>query len=73
MWARTRVGLFSFSITLATVKVFPEPVTPRRVCPRFPDFMEFVSSSKKREALITSLEKADFALMGETGTRIVAN
>ena len=24
----TRVGLFTFSITLAMVNVFPEPVTP---------------------------------------------
>ncbi len=28
----TRVGRLSFSMTLATVNVFPEPVTPSRVC-----------------------------------------
>jgi hypothetical protein len=28
LWAITRVGRLSSSITLAMVKVFPEPVTP---------------------------------------------
>lgn len=46
---------------------------PGSMLPKVEACMEFVGSSKKREALITSLEKADFALMGETGTRIVAN
>ncbi len=41
--------------------------------PKVEACMEFVASNPKREALITSLEKADLALMGETGTRIVAN
>jgi len=28
LWAKIKVGLFTFSITLAIVKVLPEPVTP---------------------------------------------
>ena len=34
--ANTRVGLLTFAITLAIVKVLPEPVTPRRVCSLIP-------------------------------------
>ena len=32
LWASTRVGRWTASITLAMVKVLPEPVTPSRVC-----------------------------------------
>src|SRR5829696_2361457 len=39
----TRVGLFTFLMTLAIVYVLPEPVTPRRVWCRAPDNTPSVS------------------------------
>ncbi len=36
LWASTRVGRWTFSMTLAMVKVLPEPVTPKRVCSERP-------------------------------------
>ena len=35
-WLRIRVGRWTFSITLAIVKVLPEPVTPRSTCATSP-------------------------------------
>ena len=32
LWASTRVGFWTFSMTEAMVKVLPEPVTPSSVC-----------------------------------------
>ena len=31
LWAKTSVGLFTFSTTFATVNVLPDPVTPNSV------------------------------------------
>ncbi len=36
LWARMRVGRFSRWMIFAMVKVLPDPVTPFRICSRFP-------------------------------------
>ena len=36
LWASTRVGRWTFSMTLAMVKVLPEPVTPKSTCSERP-------------------------------------
>ena len=41
----TSAGRSKFAITLAIVKVFPEPVTPIRVCSFLPSFIARVSFS----------------------------
>ena len=45
LWASTRVGLLTFSMTLAIVKVLPEPVTPSRVCSSRPRFTPLARAS----------------------------
>ena len=32
LWLRMSVGLLTWAMTLAMVKVFPDPVTPKRTC-----------------------------------------
>src|SRR3989338_6962421 len=41
----TRVGFFTWAMTFAIVKVFPEPVTPRRTCCFLPSFIPRTSFS----------------------------
>lgn len=45
---------------------------PGSMLPKVEACMNFVSGSREKEALITSLEKARLALEGKTGTKVVA-
>ena len=45
LWAMTSVGFWTFAMTLAMVKVLPEPVTPSSVWYRSPRRMPSLSAA----------------------------